>query len=123
MARRLGSAYLWVALFPAIPVGRLRGLIGVEALICGYAVFVALTAAGAAGCEHHPDHVQRRRRGPGELHRGAEVVTVGPVFDDLTVRNAKPVCLGGGEPLARGRKCLRRARFGIVADEGPCVPA
>ena len=45
MARRLGSAYLWVALFLAILVGRLRDLIGVEALICGYAVFVALTAA------------------------------------------------------------------------------
>ena len=45
MARRLGSAYLWVILFLAIPVGRLCNLIGVEALIFGYAVFVALTAA------------------------------------------------------------------------------
>ena len=43
--RRLGSVFLWIALFLAVPVGRLRDLVGAEALICGYAVFVALTAA------------------------------------------------------------------------------
>jgi hypothetical protein len=43
--RRLGGVYLWIALFLAVPVGRLRDLVGAEALICGYAVFVALTAA------------------------------------------------------------------------------
>jgi hypothetical protein len=45
MAQRLGSVYLWIALFLAVPVGRLRDLAGTEALICGYAVFVVLTAA------------------------------------------------------------------------------
>lgn len=45
VARRFGSVYLWIALFLAILVGRLRDLAGPEALICGYAVFVALTAA------------------------------------------------------------------------------
>jgi hypothetical protein len=44
-AKRLGSVYLWIALFLTIPIGRLRDLVGMEALICGYAVFVALTAA------------------------------------------------------------------------------
>ena len=44
VARRLGSIYLWIALFLAIPLGRLRDLVGSEALICGYALFVALTA-------------------------------------------------------------------------------
>ena len=42
--RRLSRVYLWIALFLAIPLGRLRDLVGAEALICGYALFVALTA-------------------------------------------------------------------------------
>jgi hypothetical protein len=41
---RLSSVYLWIALFLTVPVGRLRDLFGPEALICGYAVFVVLTA-------------------------------------------------------------------------------
>jgi hypothetical protein len=41
-ARSLGRVYLWIALFLAIPVGRLRDLVGAEALLSGYAVFVAL---------------------------------------------------------------------------------
>jgi hypothetical protein len=41
-AKKLGSVYLWIALFLAIPVGRLRDLVSAEALLCGYAVFVAL---------------------------------------------------------------------------------
>jgi hypothetical protein len=45
MARGLNSYYLWIALFLAVPVGRLRDLAGTEALIFGYALFVALTAA------------------------------------------------------------------------------
>lgn len=45
MFRRISGIYLWIALFLAIPVGRLRDLAGTEALISGYAVFVALTAA------------------------------------------------------------------------------
>jgi hypothetical protein len=32
------------------------------------------------------------------------------------------VCLGGGEPLACGRECLRGARVGIIANEGSRVP-
>lgn len=44
LVRRLGGVFLWSALFLAVPVGRLRDLVGAEALICGYAVFVALTA-------------------------------------------------------------------------------
>jgi hypothetical protein len=44
LATRLASAYLWIALFLAIPVGRLRDLLGPEALICGYVAFVALFA-------------------------------------------------------------------------------
>ena len=44
VAQRLESAYLWIALFLAIPVGRLRDLVGTEALVGGYALFVALTA-------------------------------------------------------------------------------
>lgn len=44
MTQRLCSAYLWIALFLAIPVGRLRDLVGAEALICGFILFVALTA-------------------------------------------------------------------------------
>jgi hypothetical protein len=43
-APRLGRVYLWIALFLAIPVGRLRDLGGAEALLCGYAVFAALIA-------------------------------------------------------------------------------
>lgn len=42
---RVSGIYLPFALFLAIPVGRLRDLIGAEALIAGYAVFAALTAA------------------------------------------------------------------------------
>ncbi len=42
LAEKLGSVYLWTALFLAIPVGRLRDLFGPVALLCGYAVFVAL---------------------------------------------------------------------------------
>ena len=45
MARRLGGAFLWIALFLTIPVGRLRDLVGAEALVCGYVVFAAITAA------------------------------------------------------------------------------
>ncbi len=45
MTTRLSSYYLWIALFLAVPVGRLRDLAGTEALIFGYAVFVALTAS------------------------------------------------------------------------------
>ena len=43
-AHRLGRVYLWIALFLAIPVGRLRDLESVVALLCGYAVFVAIFA-------------------------------------------------------------------------------
>jgi hypothetical protein len=43
--QKLAGVYLWIALFLAIPVGRLRDLAGTEVLLCGYAVFVALTAA------------------------------------------------------------------------------
>lgn len=42
---RVSGAYLWSAPFLAIPVGRLRDPAGTEALIAGYAVSVALTAA------------------------------------------------------------------------------
>jgi hypothetical protein len=45
MAPRIGSVYLWLALFLAIPVGMVRDLAGTGALLAGYAVFVALTAA------------------------------------------------------------------------------
>ena len=41
-AHRLARVYLWIAPFLAIPVGRLRDLVSAEALLCGYAVFVAL---------------------------------------------------------------------------------
>ena len=43
-AHRLGRVYLWIALFLAIPVGRLRDLVGAEALLCANALFVALFA-------------------------------------------------------------------------------
>jgi hypothetical protein len=43
-AARLASAFVWIALFLTIPVGRLRDLIGPEALICGYVLFAALFA-------------------------------------------------------------------------------
>jgi hypothetical protein len=43
-AARLASAFIWVALFLTVPVGRLRDLIGSEALICGYVLFAALLA-------------------------------------------------------------------------------
>jgi len=42
--RRFSRVYLWISLFLAIPLGRLRDLAGAEALICGYALFIALTA-------------------------------------------------------------------------------
>ncbi len=45
MFYRLSGNYLWIALFLAVPVGQLRNLAGVVALIAGYAVFVALTGA------------------------------------------------------------------------------
>lgn len=41
----MGGGFLWIALFLAVPVGRLRDLAGTEALLAGYAAFVALTAA------------------------------------------------------------------------------
>ena len=44
MWQKLASAYLWIALLLAIPVRRLRDLVGAEALICGYVVFAALFA-------------------------------------------------------------------------------
>jgi hypothetical protein len=45
MTRQLSSLYLWIAPFLTIPVGQLRNLAGVGALIVGYVVFVAITAA------------------------------------------------------------------------------
>lgn len=45
MLYRISAIYLWIALFLPIPLGRLRDLIGMEALIVGYTIFVALTAA------------------------------------------------------------------------------
>jgi hypothetical protein len=42
--QRISGIHLWIALFLAVPVGQLRNLAGVAALIVGYAVFVALTA-------------------------------------------------------------------------------
>ena len=45
MTRRLGSVYLWVALFLAVPVGRVWDLAGTEALLAAFVLFVALTAA------------------------------------------------------------------------------
>jgi hypothetical protein len=45
MTRRLGSVYLWVALFLAIPVGSVRDLAGTEALLAAFVLFVAITAA------------------------------------------------------------------------------
>ena len=45
MLYRLSGVYLWIALLLAVPVGQLRDLAGVVALIVGYAVFVALTGA------------------------------------------------------------------------------
>ena len=44
-ARRLLRAYLWIALFLTIPVGLLRDAAGTGVLLCGYAVFVTITAA------------------------------------------------------------------------------
>jgi hypothetical protein len=44
-ARKLGTLFLWTALFMVIPLGRLRDLFGPGALVCGYVVFVALFAA------------------------------------------------------------------------------
>ncbi len=41
----IGGIYLWLTFLLAVPVGRLRDLAGTEALIVGYAAFVALTAA------------------------------------------------------------------------------
>lgn len=45
MIQRISKSYLWMALLLAIPVGRLRDLVGTEALLAGYAAFAALTAA------------------------------------------------------------------------------
>ena len=45
MTRQIASIYLWIAPLLSILVGGLRNLAGTEALIAGYAVFVALTAA------------------------------------------------------------------------------
>ena len=45
MPQRVSGTYLWIALFLTIPVGQLRSLAGAGALIAGYAVFAALTAA------------------------------------------------------------------------------
>jgi len=45
MTRPISSIYLWLALFVAVPVGQLRNLAGTEALLAGYAVFAAITAA------------------------------------------------------------------------------
>ena len=44
MSRRLAGVYLWIALFLAVPVGRLRDLAGTEVLLCGYVVFVTVFA-------------------------------------------------------------------------------
>jgi len=53
MAPQLLRAYLWIALFLTIPVGLLRDAAGTGALLCGYAAFLALTAAAifAVGAE------------------------------------------------------------------------
>ena len=53
VAPGLLRAYLWIALFLTIPVGLLRDAAGTGALLCGYAAFVALTAAAifAVGAE------------------------------------------------------------------------
>ena len=45
MLSRTSKVYLWIAPFLAVLVGQSRGLAGVEALLAGYAVFIALTAA------------------------------------------------------------------------------
>src|SRR5918997_6017767 len=45
MVQRISGIYLWIALFLAIAVGQLRSLAGTEALLAGYAIFLALTAA------------------------------------------------------------------------------
>lgn len=53
VAPGLLRAYLWIALFLTIPVGLLRDAAGTGAVLCGYAAFVALTAAAifAVGAE------------------------------------------------------------------------
>ena len=43
-AHRIAKGYLWIAPFLTIPVGRLRDVLGPEALVCGYVVFVAVFA-------------------------------------------------------------------------------
>ena len=45
MLYRLSDIYPWIAIFLAVPIGHLRNLGGVVALIAGYAVFVALIGA------------------------------------------------------------------------------
>ena len=40
IARRLGSVYLWISLFLAVPVGRLRDLVGTDALIGAWTAYV-----------------------------------------------------------------------------------
>jgi hypothetical protein len=63
LATRLASAFLWIALFLAIPVGRLRDLIGPEALVCGYVAFVALFAGAVwkVGTANRKAHRVRKR--------------------------------------------------------------
>lgn len=45
MFQRIAKSYLWIALFLAVCVGRLRDLLGPEALLAGYAAFAAVSAA------------------------------------------------------------------------------
>ena len=67
MTRKLGSYYLWIALFLAVLVGRLRDLAGAEALICGYALFVALAAAAVWKVGAAKTNVGRVREQPSFL--------------------------------------------------------
>jgi hypothetical protein len=45
MSQRIGGVFLWIAPFLAVLIGQLRNLAGASALLAGYALFVALTAA------------------------------------------------------------------------------
>lgn len=67
MTRRLSGHYLWIVLFLAVPVGRLRDLAGTEALICGYALFVALAAAAVWKVGAAKTNVGRVREQPSFL--------------------------------------------------------
>ena len=58
--------------------------------------------------EQRAGEVERGRRDPAELQRGAEVVAVGPVLDHLAVGDPQPVRLRAGERAAGGRERLRR---------------